>query len=602
MKDGMDPMDPVEAHEVGELVRERRTRNYKRLVGVLVALGVAGVAAFFVMQRLDKGANQKVDAAWSKLNRCLIGDPLTDKEIASVRLRRVQLTALTLPDAKRADAGGVPWPQRCGPFAHAVSETLHDAGRADADEKKLAAVSESFAKLLTDTSKENPLTRDYGAAIDALYDAAKDEKLAAAKTEAAAAPPGDAAAPFTLDSLGSVAPMSKRVFNLQSIMAETHASRDVHLLIEDKTDEKAPWSLCKIDASSIKCKKLPAAIQNAKSGLRLLGTTADGAPPLIFAGNRGTDGVFRSDTGEIVDKLYSYGGYTDKAGFAAILGWDDDKKEPRLVRQKSGQKASGDTFKPGMRIGNAFYGTALLWNQLVLRGVNKKDERRLAAQAIDKGEDPGKHMKDIGVLPEAGYIERGEDDPHITGCKSAEAMIARVKGYSNEFIAFDIGASWREPIGSQAQGGFITCHKAEATITRIDSWGLTQNRCTTSGCKQARVELEKLMPTHGELAPRPGYLHAIDLDGQVLLVWAAGEKGGVRYRLAPIERLAQAPDVVLYDDLVEGYKVGNLSTLFGIGLVAREGYAVVVLATKGGIVALRVTPDGKVSAAPAQEG
>jgi hypothetical protein len=172
----------------------------------------------------------------------------------------------------------------------------------------------------------------------------------------------------------------------------------------------------------------------------------------------------------------------------------------------------------------------------------------------------------------------------------------------NEFIVFNIGGGWHEPIGSQAQGGFITCRKAEATITRIDSWGLSQNRCTTSGCKSAHVELEKIMPTHGELAPRPGYLQAIDVDGQVLVVWAAGEKGGVRYRFAPIERITQAPDVVLYDDLVEGYKVGSLSTLFGIGLVAREGYAIIVLATKAGIVALRVTPDGKVAAAPATEG
>jgi hypothetical protein len=596
----MDAMDPVEAHEVGELVKERRVRNYRRLAGVLFGVAILGGVGLVVMQRLDKAANQKVDAAWSKMNRCLIGDPLADKELASVRLRRVQLTALTLPDKERTDSGGVAWPQRCGTFAHAVSETLHDAGRAEADKKDLAAASETFAKLLTDTSAQNPLTRDYGAAIDALYDTAKEEKVVAERASDVAAPPGDAAAPFTLDTLARVAPMSKRVFNLQSVMAESHASREIHLLIEDKTDEKAPWSLCTIDPSTIHCKKLPDAIQATKSGLRLLATTGDGAAPLIFAGNRGSDGVFRSDTGELVDKLYSYGGYTAKDGFAAVLGWDDDKKEPRLVRQKAGGKAEGEDFKPDLRIGNAFYGSALIWNQLVLRGVTKKDERRVVAESIDKGEKPAEGMKVVGALPEAGLIERGEEEPHISGCKSAEATVLRVKGYSNEFVAFDIGGSWHEPIGSEAQGGYITCRKAEATITRIDSWGLTQNRCTTAGCKSARVPLEKIMPTSGELAPRSGYLQAIDVDGQALVVWAAGEKGGIRYRFAPIERIAQAPDVVLYDDLVEGYKVGNLSTLFGVGLVAREGYAVIVLATKGGIVGLRVTPDGKVSAAPAQ--
>ena len=238
----MDQMDPVEAHEVGELVKERRSRSYKRLVLVLAALAVLSVVAFFVMQHLDKGAYQKVDAAFSKFNRCLIGGPLADKELASVRLRRVQLTALTLSDTARSDNGGVPWPQRCGPYAHAVGESLHDAGRADSEKKGLASLVESFAKLVAG-GDANPLTRDYGAAVDALYDAAKDEKVTAARVEDVPAPPGDAAAPFTLDTLAPVAPLSKTVFNLQSVMAESHASREAHFLIEDKTDAKAPWSM-----------------------------------------------------------------------------------------------------------------------------------------------------------------------------------------------------------------------------------------------------------------------------------------------------------------------------------------------------------------------
>jgi hypothetical protein len=37
-----------------------------------------------------------------------------------------------------------------------------------------------------------------------------------------------------------------------------------------------------------------------------------------------------------------------------------------------------------------------------------------------------------------------------------------------------------------------------------------------------------------------------------------------------------------------------------MGLLAREGYAVIVLATKAGIFALRVTPDGVVTPLSAQ--
>ncbi|HVY44817.1 MAG TPA: hypothetical protein VHB21_03020 [Minicystis sp.] len=599
----MEQLDPVDAHDVGEIARERRSRNLRRGGLVLAGIAIAGVAAFVVMNQLDKKANERVDASWSRLSRCLVGDPLGPGEAASVRMRKVQLAALTLSPQQRAEGEtGVPWPQRCGALAHAVSEALHDAGRAGEDDKSLAALAEQLGKQLTDTNAQDPLTRDYRAALDALYARAAEEKVVARPGADGPAPPGNPAAPFTLDTLASVTPMSTKVFNLQNIMAESHASREAHLLIEDKTDSAAPWDLCTIDDKTIKCRKLPAQIVATKSGLRLLGTTDDGAPPLVFAGNRGADGVFRSDTGERVAKMYSYGGYVSKDGFAAVLGWDDDKQEVHLARQTTGAAPKTVVVKPDVRIGNAFYGSMLLWNRLVLRGVDKKEQRRLYAQPIDHGEKPAKDMKDVGGLPEAGLIEAGEDEPHISGCRTAEATAVRVKGYANEFVAFDIGGTWREPIGSRAQGGSLTCRKAEATITRIDSFGVTQNRCTTAGCKRAYVELEKIMPTKGELAPRSGYLQAIDVDGELLVVWAAGESGGLRYRFAPIERIAQAPDVVVYDDLVEGGKVGTLSTLFGIGLLAREGYAVIVLATKNGIVALRVTPDGKVAPAPAQRG
>jgi hypothetical protein len=594
-------LDPVDAQEIGEVAREGRRRSYKRLVGITAVLAVAGAGAFFAMRHVDREANAKVELAWSKLSRCLVGDPVSGGELPSVRLRRIQLTAFTMSDPARTDATGVLWPQRCGALAHELSETLRSAGRAPKEEKSLASLAESLAKSLKDTSSANPLTRDYTAAIDALYERAAAEKLSADGTVQAPVPPGAPAAPYTLDSLASVRPLTKSNFSLQGIMIESHASRDINMLVEDKNDTAAPWSVCTIDAKKARCKKLPASVQATKSGLRLLGTTEEGVPPLVYAGNRGTDGVFRSDTGELLDRMYSYGGWVAKDGYAAAVGWDDTKKELRLMRQPPGGPSKTVTFKPDVRLGNAFYSVTLLWNHLVIRGV-KKDQRRLFAEDVRKSDRPGESLVDVGGLPEAGLIETGEQEPHISGCRTAEGMAVRVKGYSNEFIGFDIGGTWREPIGSSAQGGFMTCRKAEITITRADARAVSQNRCSTAGCKTAYVELSKLMPTVGEMAPKPNHLQAIDVDGQLLVVWAAGEKGGLRYRLAPIERIAQAPDVVIYDDLIEGSRITNLSTLFGIGLVAREGYAVIVLATKNGVVTLRVTPDGKVAPLPAQHG
>jgi hypothetical protein len=85
---------------------------------------------------------------------------------------------------------------------------------------------------------------------------------------------------------------------------------------------------------------------------------------------------------------------------------------------------------------------------------------------------------------------------------------------------------------------------------------------------------------------------AADVDGKLLLVWAAGDRGGVRMRLAPADQIAKSPDVILYDDLVKDGKVGSLSTLFDIKAFSRPGYALLVMSTQAGVHAVRVTADG----------
>jgi hypothetical protein len=161
------------------------------------------------------------------------------------------------------------------------------------------------------------------------------------------APP--AASPLTADTL--TAPLSKTPFNLKSVFSDPHPGEKLHLLVDDQSVEGSPF-LCTVTATTAECRKLPAAIAGSSQGVRLLGTSDEDAEPLIFAGKRGTEGVYRSDTGELVHRIYSHGGYATKDGFSAVLGWNEGKADLILVR-KQGETKHETTLKAFSRPGYA---------------------------------------------------------------------------------------------------------------------------------------------------------------------------------------------------------------------------------------------------------
>jgi hypothetical protein len=64
-------------------------------------------------------------------------------------------------------------------------------------------------------------------------------------------------------------------------------------------------------------------------------------------------------------------------------------------------------------------------------------------------------------------------------------------------------------------------------------------------------------------------------------------------RVADAESLASTPDVLVYDDLMQGGRVVDSSTINDMKLFAAERFAVLLLATPAGLRALRVGGDGK---------
>jgi hypothetical protein len=599
--------EPPSSESLDALTRDRQQRRNRILIGGSGAVVLIGAALLGVFKYQDAAANAHIAAAWSGFGKCLLGTDLEAGELASARFRTIQLTAMTLPEGQRASAGGQPWPIRCAGPAHAVGEALRDAGRAEKDKKDLAHYVEEVAKQLKVGSS---FSADLSESLDSAWAEAKATKIPAAPAGDMAGPP-IASIALTVDALAKTTAITKTSFSLRAASVEPHAGQAFRILVEEKGVPNAPF-LCTFAAAQgpARCATLPEAIRSMPVGLRLLGTADDDAAPLVFAGNRGDGGTFRSDTGELVARMYSYGGYSTKDGYSAVLGWNDANKELVLTRKSKGPSESR-SLKPDFRVGNFFYSSQILWDQILLRGVTKDQQRRLFAQRAARGESTVGAPIDIGELEEPGFVSGGADEPpHIVGCRAADTLVVRVKGSANDFMAFYAGGQWSQPVSPQFTGGTLSCRRGEATVTRLEpapsdaAWrtSITQARCTSAGCQRASVRLEQLLAGMLQFAPRENHVDAVELDGKLLVVWAAGERGGVRMRFASADKIATAPDVVIFDDLVKDGRPQKLSTLFDLRLFSRDGVAILLLATVSGVYALRITPDGKIAPAPIQWG
>jgi hypothetical protein len=85
------------------------------------------------------------------------------------------------------------------------------------------------------------------------------------------------------------------------------------------------------------------------------------------------------------------------------------------------------------------------------------------------------------------------------------------------------------------------------------------------------------------------------LGGAVLAVWRAGTRGGLRMRLAPIDRLAATRDVVVYDDLVREGVLQGTTTLDSFRVYGGTHAARIFLVTPQGTWIVDVSESGALS-------
>lgn len=589
---------PPPPDSIDELALAQKGKTRKGVFALLgIAVAAAGGAALFARAQTAK-ANREASAAWGAFERCMLGAGLAQGETPALRFRALQLTASAMSMEARAAEGDKPWPKRCAGYATDLRDALKAAGRAKKDGKDLAAFVDALGKKI---QENDAFAADLAAQITEAWQQAGVEGVEAAPGVDVPNPP-ELAKPLTADALGAKEPLSKTSFQLKSALTEAHPGGAMRVLIQDDAAPASPF-LCTFTRASKQatCRALPGSLKGVKHGLRLLATTEEDAEPLVFAGNRGDAGVYRSDTGDLVEKRYSYGGWATSDGYSSVLGWDEEKRAPLLIRKIANSEPDRTLLEPEFRVGNAYYSTQLVFDQVLLRGVDKEQRRRFYAQKVPKTGPFKLAPIDVGELEEAGRIEGGPDEPpHIAACRTKDVLVVRVKGYTQDFMSFLADGTWSAPTSPGFGGGVLSCHGKGAAVTRVEvagsdkPWktGFTQAQCSSAGCSKTRVSLEKFLGGMLQFAPREHKVDAVDLDGKLLVVWAAGERGGVRMRLAPPGEIERAKDVIVFDDLVKQGQVDKLSTLFDLRLFSREGFAILLLSTVAGVHAIRVEADG----------
>jgi hypothetical protein len=612
----------------GELLgAEFQKRRRKMFIGAAVGiLAIGGAIAAFVMYGQRK-ATVRANDAFSSLSMCLFGES-GPTDHPGRAFRQAQLGSMGFPEKSRGQVDGVAWPQRCAGEAQDLLDRAKDAGLTSGGSKDVAYWADQLAKRL---KAPDAHLADASDAIENTIAEAKKAGLTIRAAPSTKGPPGTAAA-RPADELAAAALVTKQPFPLKEFDLEKSPGEVQFALVQDAT-VSPPVFLCDFQAAGMECAKLPDNLTKAGHGLTLGGSTDKGASPLIFEGNRGDGGVFRSDTGEEIAKVFAYGGSATASGGAFVLGWDDAKQEPFIAsRDRGAPKARRENVKTSFSAVNAFFKPQMLWGQVFLPGTGKHSDTDAsegdAPAESDKRDnvvtnkgDKKKFEPGIFVLPidekkgTAGEPVRilplrtdaGEGtESHIVGCKTDKALIIVAWGAGNDVLTFHIDGQWTKPLVWGLRGS-LTCDGATLATASIETgqtpWegSIYETHCTSAKCENSTLELKTIIPGGLELAPREAHgagtnlIDAIEVADKLVVAWAAGDRGGIRVRVGATHEIEDAKDVVALDDRTLDGKPVDESTVTDLRLIHAPGHAVLLLSTKAGVLALRVDPSGEVS-------
>jgi hypothetical protein len=563
-------------------------RRWKRILSyAVVGAVVAGVAAYFVMQNVSQSVAASLEQDWGALQGCTLGEPLATGETPSSRLRAVQLAVLGVPHDARAKPGQLGWPSDCAPLAAALSE---HAASAETGGAELKASATALAKAM----REDPNgAADISKQVEEVWSDAARAQLKGAPSGADTTPK-PLAALFTKEGFARPSGLKGEVA-LSSLHADPSPGSELRFLVDDKGLEGGPV-LCAIDGvkPALACTHLAPEIVKLAPGLNLAGTTDEGAPPWIFAGERGQLGIFRPDgkTGLTGAAAFGASAHKDRSANLLVHEGTGSALDLKLALvPPSGDPVMHDAF--GSDEIEAPTDATLAYDWLVYRSGSKwKPPSHLVARKLDaKGAGP---VVDVGDVASAERALREDKQPTLSACRNGETIAIRLHGGRNDVVSFHAAGVWSAPLPLQMRGGVMTCLGNEALVTRVTSGpeaSIDQARCNPSGCTIAKLTMHEMLAGTDVVPAESSSIAAGDVNGKLFVAWNAGPVGGLRMRLAPADRLKATPDTLI----VDAREDSGLSSVTELRILSAAGFAMLFVNTTAGLRVFRVDSAGKLT-------
>ena len=579
---------------------ERASRRRSRLVMgfVVVVLSGAAAAGYIAMRNDDRRqAERGAATSWASLQHCLIGPALQPGEDLMWRVHRVEVNRDAVAANANAQSLRTHWPYRCAAHALALHTALDLLGATDAPHRRLeAAAARAHERLITglvDTERDPHLPRTY---LDDLWAAAAAVHFTAPAAITGEAAPAPAALLRRSDLVDLVHATSG---GAATVAASDHTpAGGLSLLFGAAT----PFG-CRFASglATAHCTAVTAgAAPLVDPSFFEVDDARPGFPPLrvgeaASARAYGLD----ADGSDPVARPYVYRGRLDADGTAS---WIDSAGHPvdeaaetgrwRITRMHGATRSVAALTLPEGASRPDFAGDRVVY-------IAASEARHGAARIglfgrpLVEGSEVLGHTEDLGEV---------QEDARIVGsCRTLgfNAVVAAAPtdvavwiGHARHAADDSGGSSAGAHGGSHPQNVGITCGEHDATATWADDHGTTvrQIHCTTAPSAACHA-----VEGPGVSAMRARSPWALaDLDGKVLVVWATAG-GGLRMRLAPIDALAQARDVAIYDDSHhQGGLVNNLTLYVRHGAAVAEFSDQVAGDTAWHAFAIRIGSDGSV--------
>lgn len=507
-----------------------------------------------------------VPDAWARLSICLAADAKVAAPLPV--LRRAALQAAT----DRA-TGAEAWPTRCDAHLDALQKALD------------AAPEDSFVSLRVAAKPSSPLWSARPAGLPPHLDATALRALFAA---GAALDPGSAPGVAGPALAAPVDSEQALAIHADELAGESVPAGDLHLVTAHE--------LCTVQAATpdrMTCQGLADAVRpHGARTILLLGSDDGEASPLVQVWNdslAGEAGIFDAFTGaraNVPEGTYSAvrvgrgittlslaHGVVSLAG-TALAGPDAPVPPPRPLPGVGPVPSPADPAAP------VLLGDAVLW---LARGHLYARHLRGAVAPVDVGVSP------VDALSAS-----------MRGCRAGPLTAIDL---GNSSFVLHARGNWivvgDTTTATPTFGARLSCDPSGVSAVEVVAResdhahvAVDELRCTTSGCTRTRVELGDLGPRHLSDAPV-----AVRLGQKILLAFRraapVAADAGVRLRLAPLDELARAPEVVVFDPgAFDPSAMDDNLQQVRLDVRARGNHAWLLVHRNGEWIPIHVDPDG----------